>query len=87
MTINQIKEETTNIKNFAYDPSKSINILLTAVQEHADLLKIAGAEMKDEQVQNLAYYLINKYHIFKDALISWNKTPPPLSWELFKELM
>ena len=85
--MNQIEESVTSIKNFAYNPSKSMNILLTAVQEHADLMKIAGAELKDKQVQDLAYYLINKYQIFKDALITWNKTPQPRSWELMKQHM
>ena len=50
MTVNQIEEATTEIKNFAYDPSKSINVLLTAIQEYSDLLKIAGAELKDKQI-------------------------------------
>ena len=36
MSVNQIEEEVSRIKNFSHDPSNSINILLTAVQEHAD---------------------------------------------------
>ena len=87
MTINQIEEATTNIKNFSYDPSTSINILLTAIQEHVDLMRIAGTALQDKQVQDLAYYMINKYQIFKEALINWNKTPQPKTWELFKEHM
>ena len=85
MTVNQIEEEITKIKTFAYDPTKSINILITAIQEHADLLKIAGAELKDKQIQDLAYFLINKFQIFKDALVSWNKITTPKTWELMKK--
>ena len=84
MTVNEIEQVTTNIKNFAYDPSKSINILITAIQEHADLLKIAGAGLKDKQIQDLAFFLINKYQIFKDALINWNKIAEPKTWENMK---
>ena len=87
MTVNQIEEAVTTIKNFTYDPTTSINILLTAVQNHADLLKIAGAEMKDSQIQYLAYYLIGKYHIFKDALTSWNKFTGNKTWATMKEHM
>ena len=63
MSINKIKEATTTIKNFPYEPTKSINLLLTSVEEHADLLKSAEVEMKDEQIQALAYFLIIKYQI------------------------
>ena len=87
MTVNQVEEETQAIKNFTYDPSKSINILLTAVQEHADLLKIAGAEMSDTQIQSLAYLLIGKYKIFQDALVAWNKLPQPKTWETMQTHM
>ena len=87
MTVNQIEEESQAIKNFTYDPSKSINILLTAVQEHADLLKIAGAEMSDTQIQALAYLLIGKYKIFQDALVAWNKLPNPKTWETMQTHM
>ena len=76
MTINQIEEAVTSIKKKSYDPTKSINILLTAVQNHADLLKIAGAK---------AYLLINKFQIIKEALVAWNKIPPPKTWELMKQ--
>ena len=77
MTVNQIEESNTAIKNLDYDPSTSVNVLLTAVQEHADLLKIAGAEMRDKQIQSLAYYLLNKFQIFREALIAWNRMPEP----------
>ena len=84
MTVNQIDEEITNIKNFEYDPTKSINTLITAIQEHADLLQIAGAELKDKQIQDLAYLILNKFQIFKDALVAWNKIAPPKTWEQMK---
>ena len=87
MSVNEIEEETTRIKNFAYDPTKSINILLTAIQEHADMLKIAGAELQDSQIQKLAFLLINKFEIFRDALKAWNKIPEPKTWERMKTHM
>ena len=88
MSVNQIEDAITTIKNFTYDPASSINILLTAVQNHTELLKIAGAEMTDAQIQALAYYLINKYQIFKDALIAWNKKPAgDKNWNTMKEHM
>ena len=87
MTVNQVEECNTKIKNFAYDPSKSINLLLTAVQNHTDLLAIAGAPLNDKQVQDLAYYIINKYQIFKEALVAWNKIEEPKTWEMMKEHM
>ena len=87
MSVSKIEEATQNVKNFNYNPTKSINVLLTAVQDHAELLKIAGAEMKDEQVQQLAYLLINKFQIFRDALKAWNRLPPPKTWETMKEHM
>ena len=87
MTVNRLEAETTKIKNFTYDPEKSINLLLNAVQEHADLLKIAGAELQDSQIQKLAYLLISKYHLFQDALISWNKLPHPKTWDTMKTHM
>ena len=84
LTVNQKEEEIANIKNLSYDPSTSINVLLTAVQEHADLLKIAGTPLQDHQIQDLAYYLLNKYHIFKEALVNWNKLPQPKTWNDMK---
>ena len=84
MSVNEIEEETTKIKNVSYDPTKSINLLLTAVQEHADLLKIAGAELQDSQVISLAYFLISKYHLFQDALKTWNQRPNPKTWDDLK---
>ena len=87
MSVNEIEEETSKIKNFTYDPTKSINLLLTAVQEHADLLKIAGAELQDSQVVALAYFLISKYQLFQDALKSWNKLPTPKTWTNMKTRM
>ena len=62
MTVNQIEESVTNIKNFAYKSTKLINILLTTVQEHVDLMTIAAAELKDKQIQDLAYHLISILH-------------------------
>ena len=87
MSVNQVEAEVAAIRNFTYDPSKSINLLLSAVQDHADLLKIAGAELKNSQIQSLAYYLINKYQIFKEALISWNKKAGVKNWNTMKEHM
>ena len=87
MTVNEIEEESTRIKNFSYEPTKSINILLTAIQQHADLLKIAGAELRDSQIQTLAFLLINKYEIFRDALKAWNRLPTPKTWDMMKTHM
>ena len=87
MTVNEIEEATSTIKNFTYEPTKSINILLTAVQEHADLVKIAGAPLNDTQIQALAYFLISKYRIFQDALVAWNKLPQPKTWNDMKNHM
>ena len=87
MTVNQIEEAITTIKNFQYDPSKSINVLLMAIQDHADLLKIAGAKLSDSQIQSLAYYLISKFQVFKDALVAWNKLPEPKTWNTMKSHM
>ena len=84
LTVKERDQETTNIKNFVYDPNKSINILLTAIQEHVDLLKIAGAELSDTQIQDLAYLLVNRYQIYKEALVNWNKLPDPKTWEQMK---
>ena len=61
--------------------------MLTAVQEYADLLNIAGRPLQDAQIQDLAYYLINKYQIYQDALKNWNKLPLPKTWEMMKEHM
>ena len=85
MSVTEIEEANVTIKNFHYDPTKLINVLLSAIQNHADLLKIAGAEMKDEQIQALAYLLITKHQLFKDALKEWNKIPPPKTWERMQE--
>ena len=87
MSVNEIEEETARIRNFAYDPTTSINILLTAIQKHADILKIAGAELRDTQIQTLAYYLLNKYDLFRDALKAWNKVPTPKTWDMMKTHM
>ena len=56
MSVNKIEEATTAIKNFSFEPTKSINVLLMAVQEHANLMKIAGAELQDKQIQDFAYF-------------------------------
>ena len=84
ITVNQIEEAVAEIKNFTFDPTKSINILLNAVQEHVDLLKIAGRELQDGQIRDLAYYLIGKHQIFKEALTNWNKLPDPKTWSDMK---
>ena len=43
--------------------------------------------MKDSQIQALTHYLINKYQIFKDALISWNKFTGVKNWNAMKNHM
>ena len=36
------------------------------------------------QIQDLAYLLVNKYQIFKETLVNWNKMPEPKTWEQMK---
>ena len=44
--------------------------------------------MKESQIIDLAYYLINKYPIYKDALMAWNCClPATKKWIAFKLFM
>ena len=84
MTVDEIEEETSAIKQFPFDPSVSIDILLNKVQTHSEICAIAGSPLSDKQVIDLAYYIINKTATYKQYLIDWNKLPAPKTWNDFK---
>ena len=84
MTVDEIEEETSTIKQFPFDPSVSIDILLNKVQTHSEICAIAGSPLSDKQVIDLAYFIINKTATYKQYLIDWNKLPIPKTWNDFK---
>jgi len=61
ITMDELEVEVQAIKNYAFDPAGSIDILLNSVFSHAEFCEIAGAKISDEQIINLAYLLINKF--------------------------
>lgn len=87
MTVDELEEENTNIKQYPFDPTQSIDLLLTKVQTHAEICNIAGAPLTDKQIIDLAYLIINKTPTYKQYLIEWNKKPLPKNWSDFKLLM
>ena len=84
MTVDELEEETANIKQYPFDPTLSIDLLLTKVQTHSEIFNIAGAPMTDRQIVDLAYFIINKTPTYKQYLIDWNKKPMPKTWNDFK---
>ena len=64
-----MEKEIAEIKTFPFDQSGSIDILLTKILTHSELYDIAGDEMIDSQIINLAYFIINKTPTYKQALI------------------
>ena len=84
MSVDELEEETNNIKQYTFDLLLSIDLLLTKVQTHSEICSIAGAPMTDKQITDLAYLLIIKTSIYRKYLIEWNEKPVPKTWNDFK---
>ena len=83
LNVHQINDESETIKNFSFNPSDPIDVVLTKVKSHADLLDVGGSPITTNQMINLAILIINKTQIYKDALIRWNRSAQPKTWENF----
>ena len=71
--MDEIDEETTNIKQFPFDLTLSIDILLTKIQTHTEICNNASAPRSDKQVTDLTSLIINKIPTYKQYLIDWNQ--------------
>lgn len=76
------------VQDYDLDPTKPIDILLSEIDDLADICDIAKNAMTRQQKIEMAYVIIWKTKKFKTALQQWNrKTDDDKTWSNFKSHM
>ena len=73
ITLQQLDNMTTTIKEIIYDPSQPIYIIFNSIDNLVEYAREAKSELTQIQTINIALLTINRQRIFKDNNRAWKR--------------
>ena len=77
LTDEALSEKEDVLKQYIYDPTKSVDDVFNKIIKHQDLCVLMNNPLTDRQLVGIAYKIFNRTQLFQNALIKWNKKPSP----------
>ena len=85
VTPTELYELKQKVETMQFLPQESVDMLITEVDDLADIADLEGSPITDQQHVNMAYIVLQQCKPFKMSLHQWNEQPAPdRTWANFK---